>query len=377
MVTALLSAFEVTVTSTAMPTIVRDLNIGNSYEWIVNAFLLTSTAFQPIFGQLADIYGRRWLTIIAVAIFVFGSGISGGASNGNMLIAGRAIQGLGSGGLNMLIDLILCDLVPLRERGKFMGMIFGVFAIGTSLGPFIGGSLAQHSTWRWGFYINLPVGGVALVLLYTFLHVKHTKATLKERMARIDFIGNTLLIASTVAILFALTYAGTKYDWSSWHIIVPLVLGLVGMITFHTYEASRFCQAPTIPPHLFTNRTSSIAFFLTFIHALLLVWALYFLPVYFQAVLGSTPTRSGVQLLPTVLTMLPAAILGGAFLTKIGKYRPMHFAGLTLLTAGLAAFTALDSHSSTAVWVILQMIESAGGGRHRCNASPCGSSRPH
>ncbi|KAL2128434.1 hypothetical protein VTI74DRAFT_9187 [Chaetomium olivicolor] len=201
MITTLLSAVEATVVSTALPTIVHELQIGKDYIWVVNSFVLTSTAFLPIIGQLADSWGRRWLTIGSVAIFNLGSGICGGASSGTMLIVGRAIQGLGSGGLNMLIDLIICDLVPLRERGKFIGMINIFFALGLLLGPFIGGTIVEHSSWRWVFYLNLPIGGVSMVLLIAFLQVNYIKVPLSERLRRIDYVGNIMVIGSTSSVI--------------------------------------------------------------------------------------------------------------------------------------------------------------------------------
>lgn len=156
------------------------------------------------------------MTISIVATFVLGSGISGGATSTGMLIAGRAVQGIGGGGINLMIELIVCDLVPLRERGNFMGIIFAIFAVGTSVGPFVGGAIVQHASWRWVFYINLPIGGVSLALMVAFLHVNHQKTlTVKEKLSRIDFLGNAILIGSITSILIALAYGGTKFSWSS------------------------------------------------------------------------------------------------------------------------------------------------------------------
>ncbi len=300
--------------------------------------------------------------IASVAIFVLGSGICGGANNGSMLIAGRTIQGIGSGGLNMLIDLIVCDLVPLRERGKFTGIIFSIFTIGTSMGPFIGGAIAQHSSWRWIFYMNLPIGGLSLVLLFLFLHVNYNKEMpMTEKVKRIDFVGNGVLVAALTGILFGLTYGGTDYPWSSWHVLVPLVLGIAGLGLFHLYE-SRVPLEPTMPIRLFSNRTSATSYYLTFMHALLTLWVLYFLPVYFQAVLESSPTRSGVQLLPTVLALMPTAIGSGFIVSKFGRYKPLHLAGMALMTVGFGLFTLLTAESSMAEWVCLQIVESLGNG---------------
>lgn len=313
-------------------------------------------------GQLADSWGRRWPTIITVAIFTLGSGIAGGANNMATLIAGRAIQGLGSGGLNMLVDLIICDLVPLRERGKFIGIISIMFAIGLFLGPFIGGSIVQHASWRWVFWINLPVGGVSMIMLYLALQVNSVQVPFKERLRRIDYLGNLLVIGSVFAIMYALTYAGTFYAWTDVRVLAPLIFGFLGIVVFHVYEASGFCSWPTIPARFFENRTTSVALFLTFAHALMTLWTLYFLPVYFQAVQTVTPSRSGVELLPTVFGMIPGAAIASQYLTRAGKYKLLHIVGMLLMAGGLGSFAALGADSNTAMWVCLQLINSIGNG---------------
>ncbi|KAI2843099.1 hypothetical protein CBS11350_5378 [Aspergillus niger] len=347
-VTSLLTAVESTVTSTALPTISRDLNAGESYIWFVNAFFLSSTAFQPLYGQLADVWGRRWPLISAVAFFALGSGISGGASSSGMLIAGRTVQGVGLGGVNMLVDIVVCDLVPLRERGQIMALIFVVFAVGSSLGPFIGGAFTENVTWRWSFYISLPIAGAAIV----------------QKLKRIDWLGNGLLIASVVAILIALSFGGTTYSWSSWHVVVPLVLGLVGLlVAFPAIQATpKLCPEPTMPLRLFANRTSLAAFTLTFLHGMLLYWTIYFLPVYFQGVKSSSPIRSGVQLLPTVIVTVPAAIVAGVVLTKTGRYKPIQIAGFVFMALGMGLFSLLDKNSSTGAWTGFQLLAGIGSG---------------
>ena len=307
--------------------------------------------------------------IISVAICTFGSGISRGANDSSMLIAGRAIQGLGSGGVNMLLDLIICDLTSLRERGKFIGIVNAFFAIGLFLGPFIGGTIVQHSTWRWIFWLNLPIGGVSLILLFCFLQVNYIHAPFKERLRRIDYVGNILVICSVFAVMYALTYAGTTYSWTDGRVLAPLIMGVVGIAAFHTYESSPFCKWPAIPAHLFENRTSSNSYFATFIHAILTLWTFYFLPVYFQAVQLTTPSRSGVQILPTVMGFLPSAVIAGKYLSQFGKYKLLHISGMVLMAAGLGSFAALDAKSSTAMWTCLHLIAArvtARWQRHSC-----------
>ncbi|KAL4993119.1 MFS general substrate transporter [Aspergillus recurvatus] len=363
-ITSLLSALDASVISTALPTIVRDLNSGDSYVWISNAYMLTMAAFQPLYGQMANIFGRRSLTILAVVLFGVGSAVSGAAKSTAALIAGRTIQGIGGGGINVLVDIIVCDLLPLRERPKYMGVIFSVFAVALSLGPVIGGLMTQRVTWRWIFYLNLPICGAALLLIIPFLKVNYKKDSIRNMLRRVDFLGNALLIASVLAILLALTWGGTVHSWSSWRTLVPLILGLLGLIAFLALEASTLLPTdePTMPLRLFGNRTSLGAFGLTFIHATLTYWITYFLPVYFQAVKEASPIRSGVNLLPSAVASIPFAILAGGGLSTLNRYRPFHFTGFALLVIAFGLFTLLDSSSSTGSWVGYQILGAAGVG---------------
>jgi hypothetical protein len=324
---------------------------------------ISSAVVQPLFGQLADVFGRRYPTIFAVAIFALGSGIAGGSTSAGMLISGRTLQGVGLGGVNMLIDIIVCDLVPQYKRGAIMGVIFAVFAIGSSLGPFVGGVFADHAAWRWVFYLGLPISGLALLLLILFLQVNYEKeTTISTKLKRLDYIGNGILILSLVSILIALTYGGSIRPWNSWRTLVPLILGLLGLLIFHIYEATGLQKEPVMPPRLFQNRTSLFAFILVFLHGVLLYWITYFLPVYFQSVLLSSPTRSGVQFLPSIVVLIPFAIIAGGLITKIGCYKPLCIVGFALQALGIGLFTMLDSQSSMAEWVIFQIIAAAGVG---------------
>ena len=320
-------------------------------------------ALQPLYGQIANILGRRYPVFGAVAMFILGSGICGGASSIGMLIAGRALQGVGAGGVNVLVEVVVCDLVPLRERGQYLALIFGLIALGTAGGPIFGGLIVNNTTWRWVFYLNLPLGSTALALLILFLDVHSNRDKVMNKLARIDWIGNVIFIAAVVAVLVPLSMAGSQYSWSSWHIIFPLVLGLgLGFPIFLLYEASRFCSEPTMPLHLFSNRTSLVAFLITFLHGIVTIWTVYFLPVYFQGVKSASPARSGVMLIPTFLIMLPFVAVSGKTLEKFGRYKPIHLIGCAIMTIGFGLFSTLDRHSSTAAWVIFQGIETAGVG---------------
>ncbi|KAF4886521.1 Efflux pump FUS6 [Colletotrichum fructicola] len=359
----LLTALEATITSTALPTIIADLQGGDLFIWAANGYFLGMTALQPLFGQLANVFGRRWPTILSTAGFLLGSGICGGATNMATLIAGRTIQGVGAGGINVLIEIVICDLIPLRERGTYFALLFGMVAIGTALGPFFGGLIVDHASWRWVFYLNLPIGGVALVILLFHLRVNYNRElTLATRITSIDWTGTFIFVGAIAAILIPLSWAGVMYSWSSYQILVPLLIGLAGLVGFMFFEASRFAPQPTVPLRLFSNRTSASVFVLTFLHSVVTMWVLYFLPVYFQGVLGSSPSYAGVQLLPTILMLIPSAILGGGLMSKIGRYLPIHYAGYALMIIGFGLLTLLNKNSGTGKWVGFQMIESFGSG---------------
>ncbi|KAI1342224.1 major facilitator superfamily domain-containing protein [Xylariaceae sp. FL0016] len=363
-ITALLMAMETTVVSTALPHIVHDLQSHELYVWFANAFFLTCTAFTPLVGQLCDIFGRRWCTISVVVLFMLGSGISGGANSSAMLIAGRAVQGAGGGGINLCIELVMSDMLPVRERSKYMGGLWSVITLGTALGPFIGGAIVDSTTWRWVFYLNLPIGGVALLCHFVFLRVNYDRETsIWVRLKRIDYVGNLILMGSVAAVLLALSWGGTLYPWRSVKVMVPLLMGIVGLVAFHLYEGLPFVRDyPTLPERIFRRRTPAAALVISFIHFMFLYWIIYFLPIYFQAVLLQSPTISGVDLLPTVILAVATGVVAGAVLTKTGRYRPLHIASFALLTLGVGLFSRLGPHTRTAEWVLVQCVAALGLG---------------
>ncbi|TLD07388.1 hypothetical protein PgNI_10943 [Pyricularia grisea] len=380
--TSLLGSFENAVVTTSMAYMIQDLNIGTNYVWITNGFFVArymstlllsvlrmdglivfSAAVQPLFGQLADVFGRRRLTLVIVATHTLGSGICGGARNEAMLFAGRAIQGVGSGGINMIVEVIISDLVPLRKRGYFMSLVLLVYALGLGTGPLIGGTLAQHVGWRWVFFINLPIGGTSLALLYLLLKVRDDKTTpLKDKIKSLDFVGNFIIIGSTVSVLYALTLAGSAYPWGAWQVLVPLLVGFGGFFVFICFEASPLCSHPVIPLGLFKDATRAVIFINTLFTSILTYWMLYFRPLYFQSVLLSDPTFAGVQMMPSTLGSLLVSAGSSAALSWIGRYKIFHTAGFGLLTLGLGLHSVLDRYSPPARWVMFQILTGTGVG---------------
>ncbi|KAK8059122.1 hypothetical protein PG996_009052 [Apiospora saccharicola] len=281
-----------------------------------------------------------------------------------MLISGRVIQGIGASGISVLGETIICDLVPLRERGTYMAAVLGMVALGTSLGPLFGGLIVSYSTWRWAFYMALPIGGPALVLLFLFLNVNYDKSsTLATKLTRLDWLGNAVFVGASSSVLIALSWAGAEHPWSSYQVLVPLLVGVAGLAGFLVLEASpRLAPNPMMPLHLFADRVTAAVFAITFLHGVVLMWTMYFLPVYFQGVLGATPYRSGVMLLPTILVMIPGAMAGGLLMSKFGRYKPLLVLGFALVVVGFGLFSLLDEHSSVGAWVGFQVVESLGAG---------------
>ncbi|TGO45857.1 hypothetical protein BCON_0360g00010 [Botryotinia convoluta] len=362
----ILCSLENTVVVTSLPTIVKQLDLRSSYIWVTNIFFLTGAVTQPLTGQLAGLFGRKHIALFFVALYTLGSGICGGANAPAMLITGRAVQGAGSGGMTAIMGIVVSDLVPLQWRSAYQAILAVTYAFGMAIGLVVGAAIVQRTEWRWVFYINLPICAVSFTLLWLFLRVKWVRELdVWDRLRRIDVIGNGLLVASTVSVLFALTWAGSLYAWSSFRVIVPLVVGLVGLVGlvgFFWVESSGWIVEPVMPRRLFANRTSIIIYINTFIISMLNYWIFFFLPLYFQAVLLSTPTRSGVQILPITLIAIPGAAIGALALSQWGKYKHLHIIGFALLAAGIGSFSILNKSSSTAQWICLQILPSVGAG---------------
>ncbi|KAJ2987030.1 hypothetical protein NUW58_g4732 [Xylaria curta] len=369
-ITLWLAALENSVLTTAAPKILEEIPLGDNWIWLTNAFFLCNAAFQPLLGQLSNLFGRRLLTMGVVSLFILGSGICGGANTDAQLIVGRAIQGIGSGGIGLAFDTIVSDLVPLRYRGNYIAIILLIYSVGTTTGALIGGLIVDHWDWRWCFWLNLPIGGLSLIIMFFCLNVKHRRDThWTERLKRIDIIGNLILIGGTVSIFLALTYAGTRYPWGSWHILVPLVIGFAAIIVFGFFEASlsrRWTKLPSVepvmPPHMFATRTSIIVGINTFLYTAVVYWAIFFLPVYFQSVLLVSATQAGINIIPVSLLGIPAAAAAAAAITRWGKYKVVHLVGFALFTLGLGLWSLMDENTSTGEWIGFMFIGPVGAG---------------
>ncbi|KAF2789627.1 MFS general substrate transporter [Melanomma pulvis-pyrius CBS 109.77] len=356
------TALDATIITTALPKITAQLHGEEQYVWLANTYVFACTAVMPFVGQTSNIFGRRMPMIISVILFSIGNAIAGGAVNSAMLIGGRVVTGLGGGGIFVLNDLIICDLVPVRERAKFLGIRIAIATIFTILGPVLGGVLAETS-WRWVFLINLPLAAIALAIMVPFLRLKHKREpTWAKALARIDYLGNFIFVGAICGVLFGLIMGGTQYAWSSWHIVVPLAVGFAGWALFHAHQASPICKEPSMPPALFKNRTSVVCLILAFISNSLLEWIVYFLPIYFQSLKRSSPLQSGVNVLPFSVFYVPIAVVTGGLMSKYGKYKPIHLIGFGFTALACGLLSLLDDSTSKVQWVFWQLFLAIGAG---------------
>ena len=355
MLVMLLASLDQTIVSTALPTIVGELGGLEHLSWVVTAYLLAVTIVTPLYGKLGDLYGRKIVLQGALAIFLVGSVLCGLAQGMTELIAFRAIQGLGGGGLMVSAQAAIGDVVPPRERGKWTGLFGAVFGISSIAGPLIGGFLTTNASWRWIFYVNVPLGLVAFGVLAVTLPGK------RERVEHsIDYVGTALLAAALSALVLATTLGGTSYDWNSPFIIAMGVIAVVGIAAF--VAAERRAKEPILPPSLFRNRVFTVTSAVGLVVGFALFGGLTFLPLFQQVVRGDSPTESGLQLLPVMAGLLFTSILSGQVITRTGRYRWFPIAGTAIGTVGLLLLAQLDRQTSTGLAALYMLIFGMGLG---------------
>lgn len=353
-----------TMISTALPAIVADLPQSSiAANWVTSAFLLAMVASQPIFGGLSCSIGRKSCINAALVLFLVGSVVCACSKSLLMLVIGRGIQGLGGGGIHSMCEIILSDLTTLRERGLFFGLIALVFAVAGFAAPVMGGAFSERS-WPWIFWINLPIGAIALVLLVLFLNIKVPLLKGKEKWQRLDLFGNAILFGSVTSILIAVTEGGIKYHWSNWRVWVPLVAGVLGLVLFVVIEwvPNRLAPKPVFPLDLFTNPTAAIAYVQTFIHGVIFYGVIYVVPIYFQAIKDRTPLESAIWSFPLSAPSFPLAMAAGLYISLTGKYKLFIFVGWVLMAAGIGWMTHWHVNTSKVEWIFSQIIAGAGVG---------------
>jgi EmrB/QacA subfamily drug resistance transporter len=339
MLAVLLAALDSTIVATALPTITAELGGLDQLSWVVTGYLLASTISTPLYGKLGDLYGRKRVFQAAIVIFLVGSALCGQAQGMGELIAFRTLQGLGGGGLIVLAQAIIGDVVSPRDRGRYQGIFGAVFGVSSVAGPLLGGFLVDHASWRWIFYVNIPIGILALAVIAVALRVPE-----QRRHAQIDVPGTILLSLAAGCFVLATSLGGETYAWGSWQIVG---LGVVTVIaTALLIPVEKRAAEPVLPMRLFSSRVFTVAAAIGFIVGFALFGATTYLPLFLQIVTGASPTRSGLELLPLILGLLITSIGSGQLIARWGHYRPFPIAGTGIMVVGFWMLSRMDAQTS-------------------------------
>ncbi|WP_327254709.1 MDR family MFS transporter [Streptomyces sp. NBC_01244] len=357
MIAMLLAMLDNMIIGTAMPTIVGELGGLEHLSWVVTAYTLATAASTPIWGKVGDMYGRKGSFLVSIVIFLIGSALSGMAQDMGQLIGFRAIQGLGAGGLMVGVMAIIGDLIPPRERGKYQGMMAGVMALAMIGGPLVGGTITDHMGWRWSFYINLPLGAVALAMVTAVLHLP--KKVHGER-PKIDYLGAALLTIGITSTVLVTTWGGTEYAWGSTEIIGLIAVGIVSIAGFLYAETK--AADPVMPLHIFRSRNFTLMSVIGFLVGFAMFGGVLYLPLFQQSVQGASATNSGLLLLPMLLSMMAVSLVAGRITTSSGKYKIFPIIGGGLMVVGLFLLATMDTGTSRLMSGVYMAVLGAGLG---------------
>ncbi|KIP12091.1 hypothetical protein PHLGIDRAFT_62405 [Phlebiopsis gigantea 11061_1 CR5-6] len=341
------SFLDQTIIATALPRISSDLHGGRDSSWIATAYLLTSLSFTPLYGRWSDIFGRKLVLLVSLFVFLLFSLACALARTMIQLIIFRAFQGIGGGAIITMVLIIVSDIVSLKDRGKYQGINEAVIALSNGFGPVIGGLFAEYTTWRWAFWINLPLSGIAILVGIWLLPLKRVEGEMRQKLLQIDYVGSLLTIASSILLLLGLNWGGVTYPWQSAQVLVPLLLGAAVFAVFLVWEA-KGAKLPIIPLHIFKNGTVVGVYIATAMNGMTFFAILYYVPQFLQLVRGDTPVTSSLLLLPFLAPISFVVFCCGQACSRWGKYRYLIIFGYGVWSIAQGLLCTVDEHTSTA-----------------------------
>ncbi len=341
----LLSAVDQTVVGTAMPRIIADLHGLTEYAWVTTSYLLASTVMVPIYGKLSDVYGRKPFFMLGMAIFLVGSALSGTSQDMTQLILYRGIQGLGAGAMMPIVQAIIGDIFPPAERGKWQGLMMAVFGLASIIGPWAGGAITDSWGWRWVFYVNMPLGILALTFCAVALPSIYRRSAHK-----IDYAGAAILVVAAVPMLLGFSWAGNQYTWSSWEVLGSFGVSIVGWLAFFLWESKT--EEPILAPRLFRNGIFAISVIGSFFVSLGMFGAIMYIPLFVQGVIGDSPSNSGIVLTPMMLGFMASAVVGGQIMSRTGKYRWLAIVSIAIAVVGMFLMGRMTVNATN--WIVIR-----------------------
>ena len=356
------AALNATVVGTAIPTIVAELHSPSGYSWIGGAYLIANAAASPIWAKLSDIWGRKPILLITVAWFSGASIICATAVDMKMLIVGRALQGTASGGIILLTNVVVSDVFSMRERSLYLGYCEAIWAAAGAIGPILGGVLTGLASWRWCWWINLPICAIAGLLLLFFLDVHNPRTSIRKGVKAIDWAGSLSILAVVILLLLGLDFGGATFPWTSPKVICLIVFGALCILVFIFAEKRPQNRYPLMPIQLFRESSNIASLLVTAWHGMVFIAGEYYFPLYLQSAKAASPLRSGVLLVPLLFTTAACGVVTGVVIHRYGRYRELNWIGTVLLTAGFGAFISLTPSTSIASIVGFQLIAGAGSG---------------
>ncbi|KAJ3098110.1 hypothetical protein HK100_005170 [Physocladia obscura] len=351
MLAIFLSSLDQTILSTALKTIVQDLGHQDLIPWIGSSYLLTSASSGALYGKMADIFGRKWVFVFAILVFEIGSLICGISSSMIALIVGRAIAGVGGGGISSLVLIIISDIVSIRDRGKYQGFFGAVFGLSSVIAPLIGGGFSDSGLWRWCFFINLPFGAITVFVVIIFLKFPIIEGSIRDKIHRIDFIGALFLFATIICFITPLQLGGSVWAWDSAQVI-GMFVGSIVLAAILCYVEVRVASEPIIPPSIFVNSSVPALLLIATLFMATMMSGSYYISLFYQVVYGDTATQAGLAALPIVFGLVLLSVVSGAVVSKTGNYIRFLYFGPIIIVIGIALIALLDKNSSNAVKIV-------------------------